>query len=97
VRRAPAGSFWAIGTEIHLVSRLAASNPDKQIRSLAGIQCLCTTMYRIDLKHLYWVLENLVEGRVVNRISVDPETRHWSRVALDRMLDLAPAQPVSAR
>jgi quinolinate synthase len=97
VRRAPAGSFWAIGTEIHLVSRLAASNPDKQIRSLAGIQCLCTTMYRIDLKHLYWVLENLVEGRVVNRISVDPETRLWSRVALDRMLDLAPAQPVSAR
>lgn len=97
VRRAPAGSFWAIGTEIHLVSRLAASNPDKHIRSLAGIQCLCTTMYRIDLKHLYWVLENLVEGRVVNQISVDPETRHWSRVALDRMLELAPSQPVSAR
>ncbi|MBI5864203.1 MAG: quinolinate synthase NadA [Planctomycetes bacterium] len=97
VREAPPGSFWAIGTEVNLVQRLARQHPDKHVRSLAGIQCLCTTMYRIDLKHLYWTLENLVGGRVVNRISVDPETRRWSRVALDRMLALRPAQPVSAR
>ena len=69
----------------------------KHVRSLAGIQCLCTTMYRIDLKHLYWTLENLVEGRVVNPVVVDPDTRHWSRIALDRMLALRPARPVSAK
>jgi quinolinate synthase len=97
VREAPAGSYWAIGTEVHLIHRLAAQNPDKHVRSVAGIQCLCTTMYRIDLRHLYWTLENLVEGRVVNQIAVDPETRHWARVALDRMLALRPAQPVSAK
>jgi quinolinate synthase len=97
VREAPAGTYWAIGTELHLVNRLANTNTDKHIRSLAGIQCLCSTMYRIDLKHLCWALENLVAGRVVNRIAVDEETKRWSRIALDRMLALRPSQPVSAR
>ncbi len=97
VKAAPPGSYWAVGTEVHLISRLAKQCPDKHVRSLATIQCLCTTMYRIDLKHLYWTLENLAEGRVVNQISVDAETRHWSRVALDRMLALRPTQPVSAK
>lgn len=94
---AAAGTYWAVGTEIHLVNRLAGAHPDKHICSLAGMQCLCSTMYRIDLPHLCWVLENLVAGRVVNRVSVDPETRRLSRIALDRMLALRPAQPVSAR
>lgn len=97
VKAAPPGSYWAVGTEVHLISRLAKQCPDKHVRSLATIQCLCTTMYRIDLKHLYWTLENLAEGRVVNQISVDAETRHWARVALDRMLALRPTQPVSAK
>ncbi len=88
VRAAPPGTNWAIGTEVHLVNRLSRTCPDKHIRSLAGIQCLCSTMYRIDLKHLCWVLENLVAGQVVNRITVDAETKRWSRVALDRMLAL---------
>ncbi len=97
VRSATPGSYWAIGTEVHLIHRLAREHADKHVRSLAGIQCLCTTMYRIDLRHLYWTLENLVEGRVVNQIRVDAETKHWSRIALDRMLALRPAQPVSAK
>lgn len=97
VKAAPPGTYWAVGTEVHLISRLARQCPDKHVRSLATIQCLCTTMYRIDLKHLYWTLENLVEGRVVNQISVDADTRHWGRVALDRMLALRPTQPVSAK
>ncbi len=97
VRESPADSCWAIGTEAHLVHRLAQQLPDRKIRSLAGIQCMCTTMYRIDLKHLYWALENLAEGRVVNPIRVDDETGHWSRIALERMLQLRPAQPVSAK
>jgi len=86
-----AGASWAVGTEVNMVNRLAATHPDKHVRSLAGIQCLCTTMYRIDLPHLYWVLEQLVEGRVVNRIVVDEETKKRSRIALNRMLELRPA------
>ncbi|MFN0137731.1 MAG: quinolinate synthase NadA [Phycisphaerae bacterium] len=97
VRDAPAGSHWAVGTEVHLVHRLVKQFADKHVRSVANIQCLCTTMYRIDQKHLYWTLENLVEGRVVNQIRVDEETAHYSRVALDRMLALKPSQPVSAK
>jgi quinolinate synthase len=97
VTGAPPGSYWAIGTEIHLISRLAKENPNKHVRSLAGIQCLCTTMYRIDLKHLYWVLDHLTRGEVVNRVSVDPETKRLARIALERMLALRPAQPVSAK
>lgn len=94
---APDGTYWAVGTEVHLISRLAREHPQKHIRSLAGIQCLCTTMYRIDLKHLYWALENLAAGRVVNAVRVDDETKRWSRIALERMLALRPAQPVSAK
>lgn len=94
---APTGSHWAVGTEVHLVQRLANEHPDKHVRSLAGIQCLCTTMYRVDLKHLYWTLDKLTKGEVVNQIVVDDETKHWSKVALDRMLALKPTQPVSAK
>ncbi|MBK9128820.1 MAG: quinolinate synthase NadA [Phycisphaerales bacterium] len=97
VREAAPGTCWAVGTEIHLVNRLASVHRDRTVRSLAGVQCLCSTMYRIDLRHLAWVLDNLVDGRVVNRVQVDDETRHWARVALDRMLSLVPSQPVSAR
>lgn len=88
IRDAPAGSYWAVGTEVHLVQRLAQEHPDKHVRSLAGIQCLCTTMYRVDRRHLYWTLEQLTRGSIVNRITVDNETKHWAKVALDRMLAL---------
>ncbi len=97
IREAPDETWWAVGTEIHLVQRLARLYPTRHVRSLADIQCLCTTMYRIDPRHLYWVLEQLVEGHVVNRVRVEDETRRWARVALDRMLSLRPAEPVSAR
>jgi len=80
------GSQWAVGTEVHLVNRLAHEHPEQKIIVLSDCQCLCTTMYRIDLPHLCWVLENLVEGRIVNQIRVDPQTRKWAMVALDRML-----------
>lgn len=97
VNDSPPGSKWAIGTEVHLVSRLAAQHPDKSIRSLAGIQCLCTTMYRIDLKHLLWTLDELVAGRVVNPIRVPPETKHLARIALERMLANVNTQPVAIK
>jgi quinolinate synthase len=93
---APPGSKWAVGTEVHLVHRLAARLAGRvSVRLLSGIQCLCTTMYRIDLKHLLWVLDNLVEGRIVNQVKVDPETRTLARIALDRMLALK-AKPLAA-
>ncbi|MGI9196552.1 MAG: quinolinate synthase NadA [Candidatus Nanopelagicales bacterium] len=85
---APAGSSWAIGTELNLVRRLALQHPDKTVVFLDRDVCFCSTMNRIDLPHLVWALENLVEGRVVNRITVDEDTAHWARVALDRMLAL---------
>ena len=86
IEAAPPGSQWAIGTEVHLVNRLKSEHPDQQIIVLSDCQCLCTTMYRIDLPHLCWALENLVEGRVVNEVKVDAHTRKWSTVALERML-----------
>ncbi|MDB5358431.1 MAG: Quinolinate synthetase [Phycisphaerales bacterium] len=86
IEAAPAGSKWAVGTEVHLINRLAREHPEQQIIVLSECQCLCTTMYRIDLPHLCWTLENLVEGRVVNQIKVDAHTRKWALVALDRML-----------
>lgn len=89
VSGAPAGSTLAVGTEIHLVNRLARRNPDKTILSLSPHQCLCATMYRIDPPHLLWVLENLVEGRVVNRITVDEQTARGALSALDRMLAIS--------
>jgi len=91
------GSRWAVGTEIHLVSRLANTYPDKAVRSLAGIQCLCTTMYRIDLRHLLWVVDELVAGRIVNQIKVEPETRRLAGIALERMLANVSAQPVAIK
>jgi quinolinate synthase len=77
-----------VATEIHLVQRLDAETPDKTVVSLDPIVCPCSTMSRIDPAHLAWVLESLVAGRVVNRITVGPETAEWARVALQRMLDL---------
>lgn len=97
VRDAPPGSRWAIGTEIHLVNRLARQYPEKPICLLAGIQCLCTTMYRIDLRHLLWSLDELVAGRVVNQIKVDPETKRLAIVALERMLANVAPQPVAIK
>jgi len=88
VEAAPPGTQWAIGTEVHLVNRLAQQHPDQKIIVLSDCQCLCTTMYRIDLPHLCWVLENLVDGKVVNPIKVDANTRKWATVALERMLTI---------
>jgi quinolinate synthase len=88
VEAAPTGSTIAVATEIHLVQRLNDETPDKTIVSLDPLICPCSTMFRIDGAHLAWVLENLVEGNVVNRITVDPDTAEWAKVALQRMLDI---------
>jgi quinolinate synthase len=90
VQAAPAGTTFAIGTEIHLVNRLAKqfAPQGKKIITLDDTGCLCTTMYRISPQHLAWALENLVEGRVVNRIQVRDDVKYWARVALDRMLEI---------
>jgi quinolinate synthase len=88
VKAAPAGSTIAIGTEIHLVHRLAAENPDKTVLSLDDSGCLCTTMFRISPQHLCWALENLVDGNVVNQIKVKSNVKEWAKVALDRMLEV---------
>lgn len=88
VRNAEPGTAWAIGTELNLVGRLAQEHPEQDIMFLNDNVCFCATMNRIDLPHLVWTLEELVQGRVVNEIRVDPDTRHWAKVALDRMLSL---------
>jgi quinolinate synthase len=88
IAAAPAGSTWAVGTEVHMVNRLAKQHPDKHILILSECQCLCTTMYRIDPPHLLYVLDNLAQGKVVNQITVDPYTKYWARVSLQRMLDI---------
>jgi quinolinate synthase len=88
ITAAPPGSQWAIGTEIHLVNRLGKELTDRKVMSLDPSVCVCTTMFRITSTHLLWALENLAAGNVVNRISVDERTRHYARVALDRMLSL---------
>ncbi|MFG1801235.1 quinolinate synthase NadA [Micromonospora carbonacea] len=88
IEAAPAGSAWAVGTELNLVRRLALAHPDKQIMFLDKAVCYCSTMNRIDLPHLVWALEELVAGRVANQITVDADTAHHARVALDRMLAL---------
>jgi len=82
------GSVWAIGTEVSLVNRLAQENPDKTIFCLGSIVCPCTTMYRIHPAYLLWVLESLLEGDVVNEITVDEETARYARIALERMLQV---------
>jgi quinolinate synthase len=88
VNASPAGSKWAIGTELNLVSRLAKNNPDKQVIFLDKDVCYCSTMNRIDLPHLVWAMESLVSGHVVNQISVDPRVAKFSRIALEQMLAL---------
>ncbi len=85
---APAGSAWALGTELNLVQRLAKAHPDKQVVFLDKTVCYCSTMNRIDLPHLAWALESLVAGTVRNVITVDPETAGYARAALERMLAL---------
>jgi quinolinate synthase len=88
VEEAPAGSVIAVGTEIHLVKRLDDEHPDKTVMSLDPIVCPCSTMFRVDAAHLCWVLERLVDGDVVNQITVDADVAVWARRALERMLDI---------
>src|SRR6202045_219233 len=90
IEKAPAGSSFAVGTEIHLVNRLTKrfAPLGKRVMTLDDAGCLCTTMYRISPQHLAWALENLVAGRVVNRIKVEDDVKQWARVALDRMLEI---------
>jgi quinolinate synthase len=87
---APRGTKFAVGTEIHLVNRMAKdfAAEDKLVITLDDAGCLCTTMFRISPQHLCWALENLLEGNVVNRITVPADVKHWARVALDRMLEI---------
>ena len=88
VADAPAGSTWAVGTELHLVNRLAQEHPDRTVLFLSPMVCMCATMYRIDVPHLTWAVENLARGTPVNVIKVPGETAHWARVALKRMLEV---------
>ena len=88
VQQAPAGTKWAIGTELHLVNRLKHEHPEQEIHFLSPVVCMCATMYRIDLAHLCWSLERLAAGDPVNVIRVDDQTTHESLVALARMLEV---------
>jgi quinolinate synthase len=88
IEKSPAGSKWAVGTEVNLVNRLAQRFPDKEIKLLAPDLCMCATMYRIAPQNLAWALENLTEGNVVNQISVDDETKHYALIALQRMISM---------
>ncbi len=90
IRQAPAGTMFAVGTEIHLVNRMGRefAAEGKKVITLDDSGCLCTTMFRISPQHLCWALENLVEGNVVNQIKVPDDMKHWARVALDRMLEI---------
>jgi quinolinate synthase len=89
VKNSPPGSVWAVGTEVHLVNRLANEvAPDRTVVSLDRFGCLCSTMFRVSPNHLLWILEELVEGRVHNRIVVPDEQKYWTKVALDRMLSI---------
>jgi quinolinate synthase len=89
IERDHPGTPIAVATEIHLVQRLAHEHPGVEVISLDPLICPCSTMFRIDAPHLAWVLEELVAGRVVNQITVDPTTAEWARVALQRMLDIS--------
>jgi quinolinate synthase len=88
VEAAPAGSVLGVGTEIHMVQRMAAEHPDLTVVSLDPLICPCSTMFRIDAPHLTWVLDSLTRGEIVNQISVDAHTAEWARVALQRMLEI---------
>src|SRR5215475_2950774 len=90
VKSSPAGSIWGVGTEIHLVNRLAQQvEPERTVHSLDQFGCLCSTMFRVSPNHLLWVLEGLIDGIVHNRIVVPDDRKHWTKVALDRMLSIA--------
>src|SRR5438093_6579482 len=90
VSQSPKGSVWAVGTEIHLVNRLAQQmQPDRTVLSLDQFGCLCSTMFRVSPNHLLWVLEGLLDGEVHNRIVVADERKYWTKVALDRMLSIS--------
>ncbi len=88
VEQSPPGTQWAVGTELHLVNRLKHEHPEQQIHFLSPVVCMCATMFRIDLAHLCWSLENLAAGTPVNVIEVDADTAHWALVALERMLQV---------
>ena len=88
IQASPAGTEWAVGTEIHLVNRLSKELKNHKVMSLDPSVCVCTTMFRITPQHLLWALENLAAGEIVNQISVDERTRHYAKLALDRMLAL---------
>ena len=88
VEESPPGTRWAIGTELHLVNRLKHEHPEQEIHFLAPIVCMCATMYRIDLAHLCWSLENLAAGTPVNLIRLDDQTAHYALKALERMLEV---------
>jgi quinolinate synthase len=98
LQQAKPGSSWTIGTEVHLVERVCREAEARGVRAriLSDCQCLCTTMVRIGQPHLLWVLDNLAEGRVVNRIQVHPEAARLARRSLDRMLALRPPAPAAA-
>ena len=98
IEAAEPGSNWAVGTEVHLVNRVAqaAAERDVTVAMLSECQCLCTTMYRIEPTNLLWVLDNLAEGNVVNQITVHPDAQKQAILALDRMLaNVAAPQPAS--
>ena len=88
VKESASGSKWAVGTELNLVQRLANENPDKQVVFLDKTVCYCSTMNRIDLPHLVWVMESLVNGRLENQIVVEEKIAKYAKVALERMLAL---------
>jgi quinolinate synthase len=89
IKDSPVGSVWAVGTEVHLVNRLAHEvAPERTVISLDQFGCLCSTMFRVSPNHLLWILEGLVEGRVHNRVVVPEDQKHWTKVALDRMLSI---------
>jgi quinolinate synthase len=89
VKGSPAGSVWAVATEIHLVNRLAHDvAPERTVVTLDPFGCLCSTMFRVSPNHLLWILEGLVAGEIHNQIIVPDETKRWAKLALDRMLDI---------
>jgi quinolinate synthase len=88
VEQSPPGTRWAVATELHLVNRLKKAHPEQEIHFLSPVVCMCATMYRIDLAHLCWALENLAAGTPVNVIRVDDETARWALLALKRMLEV---------
>jgi quinolinate synthase len=90
VRSSAPGSTWAVGTEVHLVHRLAEEvAPEKNVISLDQVGCLCSTMFRVSPNHLLWILEGLVDGEVYNRVTVPDDQKKWARIALDRMLSIS--------